>query len=108
MFGAPARVYRREDLPEAWTVPVPAGHLAAVAQRSGKTEVQSQEAVEVPELPPFLLWRAHCLTEQGSLPVVVSNVEDFKRSRGEMAIRNSLRHLLEHGRPSPLFLRIFY
>ena len=87
---------------------VPAETLSAVAQRSGKAEVQNQVAVEVPELPPFLLWRAHCLTEDGSLPVVVSNREDFRRSRGDDATRDSLRQLLDHGRPSPLYVRIFY
>ena len=109
MAGAPVwRAYRREDLPEAWTAPVPAGTLSVVAQQSGKAEVQNQVAVEVPELPPFLLWRAHCLTEDGSLPVVVSNREDFRRSRGDDATRDSLRHLLDHGRPAPLYVRIFY
>ena len=100
--------YRREDLPEAWLAPVPAETLSAVAQQSGKAEVQNQVAVEVPELPPFLLWRTHCLTADGSLPVMVSNREDWGRSRGDVAIRDSLRHLYEHGRPSPLFVRILY
>ena len=101
--------YRREDLPEAWLAPVPAETLSAVTQQSGKAEVQNQVAVEVPELEPFLLWQRHCLTADGSLPVLVSNREDFKRSRGgDVAIRDSLRHLFEHGRPSPLFVRIFY
>ena len=108
MSRAPAwRAYRRQDLPEAWTAPVPAETLTAVAQRFGKVEVQSRGAVQVPALPLCLLWRAHCLTEGGSLPVVVSNKEDFRRSRGDDAFRDTLRHLWEHGRPSPLSVRNF-
>ena len=97
-----------EDLPEAWAAPVPAETLSSVAHRLGGAEVRTQVAVEVPELPVFLSWRGHCLTEDGSLPVVVSNRDDFRRSRGDDAFRDTLRHLLEHGRPSPLFVRVFY
>ena len=102
------RAYRRDDPAEAWAAPVLAETLPAVGQRSGKAEVQNQVAVEVPELPPFLLWRAHCLTVSDSLPVVVSNREDFRRSRGDDATRDSIRHLFDHGRPSPIYVRIFY
>ena len=44
-------LFRRQDLPEAWTAPVPAETLTAVAQRFGKVEVQSRGAVQVPALP---------------------------------------------------------
>ena len=84
--------------------------VSAVARRCEKagSEVQNQVAVEVPELQPFLLWRAYCLIVDGSLPVMVSNREDFRRSRGDDATRDSVRHLLDHGRPAPPYVRIFY
>ena len=58
-------------------------------------------------MPIFLVWHRHCLTDGRCLPVVVSNSNEFRDSRGDDVLRDTLRHMMELGRHLPLFVRIY-
>ena len=114
------RVWRQSDLPTEWQVPLDDGQLQQAANSIGlpASNIQSYIAIELPDYPwawQYVRWHEQTDHQQVPgdaviLPIVVAR-PNFRQPCDEEEAREAtadcLRGLLHHGRPEPLWTRVW-
>ena len=117
----PFCLWRKSELPEEWSVrlsPLSEGYARAAAEFGVPvSQIEAHVVLEMPDVPwswAYQRWHNAMLEADTSLdkpiPVMVVAREDVRNAsptEREVRFRQSLRAILETGRPDPLWRRVW-